>query len=112
MADCAAGALSPGFAVAANPSSAVGVVLAAAGYPGAPRKDDVVTGLDQLDPSVIAFHAGTRRDADDSLRTDGGRVVTLVARGDSAAEARQAVYAALPGVHFEGMQLPQRHRNR
>ncbi len=103
MADCPAGTLSPGCGVAANPSSAVGVVLAAAGYPGAPRRGDAITGLDQLDPHVIAFHAGTRREADDTLRTDGGRVLTLVARGDSPEEARQQVYGALPGIHFEGM---------
>ena len=104
LSDCAAGSLTPGFAQAAEPSRAVGVVLAAAGYPGAPRKGDVITGLDQLDPSILAFHAGTRREADDSLRTDGGRVLTLVARGASVHEARRQVYASLPEVHFEGMQ--------
>jgi phosphoribosylamine--glycine ligase len=104
LSDCAAGSLMPGFAQAVEPSRAVGVVLAAAGYPAAPRKGDVITGLDQLDPSILAFHAGTRREADDSLRTDGGRVLTLVARGASVHEARQQVYAALPGIHFEGMQ--------
>jgi phosphoribosylamine--glycine ligase len=104
LCDCAAGRVTPGFAQAAEPSRAVGVVLAAAGYPGVPRKGDVITGLDRLDPSILAFHAGTRREADDSLRTDGGRVLTLVARGASVHEARDRVYAALPGVHFEGMQ--------
>jgi phosphoribosylamine--glycine ligase len=103
LSDCAAGSLTPGFAQAAEPSRAVGVVLAAAGYPGAPRKGDVITGLDKLDPSILAFHAGTRREADDVLRTDGGRVLTLVARGASVHEARQKVYDALPVVHFEGM---------
>jgi phosphoribosylamine--glycine ligase len=102
--DCAAGNLLPGFAGAIEPSRAVGVVLAAAGYPAAPRKGDVITGLDQLDPSILAFHAGTVRAADDSLRADGGRVLTLVARGASVHEARQRVYAALPGIHFDGMQ--------
>jgi phosphoribosylamine---glycine ligase len=104
LADCASGNLTPGFARAADPRCAVGVVLAAAGYPGSPRKGDAVTGLDKLDPAIVAFHAGTRREADDSLRTDGGRVLTLVARGSSVEDARQQVYAALPGIHFEGMQ--------
>ncbi len=104
LSDCAAGSVTPGFAQAAEPSRAVGVVLAAAGYPAAPRKGDVITGLDKLDPGVLAFHAGTRREADDSLRTDGGRVLTLVARGASVHEARQRVYDALPAIHFEGMQ--------
>jgi phosphoribosylamine---glycine ligase len=104
LSDCAAGSLTPGFAHAAEPSRAVGVVLAAAGYPGSPRRGDVITGLDRLDPAIVAFHAGTRREPDDSLCTDGGRVLTLVARGASVDEARQQVYAALPGIHFEGMQ--------
>jgi phosphoribosylamine--glycine ligase len=104
LSDCAAGSLVPGISQAAEPSRAVGVVLAAAGYPAAPRKGDVITGLDRLDPSILAFHAGTRRQPDGSLRTDGGRVLTLVARGASVHEARQRVYEALPSVHFEGMQ--------
>ncbi|HEY8756374.1 MAG TPA: phosphoribosylamine--glycine ligase [Candidatus Dormibacteraeota bacterium] len=106
LSDCASGHLIPGFAAAIEPSRAVGVVLAAEGYPGSPRRGDVISGLDQLDPSILAFHAGTRREADDSLRTDGGRVLTLVARGASLHEARQRVYDALPGIHFDGM----RHR--
>jgi phosphoribosylamine---glycine ligase len=104
LSDCAAGTLTPGFAHATEPSRAVGVVLAAAGYPGSPCKGDVITGLDQLDPAIVAFHAGTRRQPDGSLRTDGGRVLTLVARGASIEDAREQVYTALPGIHFEGMQ--------
>ena len=107
MSDCASRSLTPGISLGAEPSRAVGVVLAAAGYPGALRKGDVITGLDSLDPGILAFHAGTRREPDDSLRTDGGRVLTLVARGASIHEARQKVYDALPSIHFEGMQ----HRN-
>ncbi len=104
LSDCAAGSVTPGFAQAAEPSRAVGVVLAAAGYPAVPRRGDVITGLDRLDPSIVAFHAGTRREADGGLRTDGGRVLTLVARGASVHQARERVYSALPGIHFEGMQ--------
>ncbi|HSP64704.1 MAG TPA: phosphoribosylamine--glycine ligase [Candidatus Deferrimicrobium sp.] len=104
LSDCAAGSLAPGLAPAVEPSRAVGVVLAAAGYPATPRTGDPITGLDQLDPSILAFHAGTRREPDDSLRTDGGRVLTLVARGASIHEARERVYSALPGIHFDGMQ--------
>jgi phosphoribosylamine--glycine ligase len=107
LSDCAAGSLTPGFAHAAEPSRAVGVVLAAPGYPGPPRTGDLITGLDGLDPAIVAFHAGTRREADGSLRTDGGRVLTIVARGASVEDAREQVYAALPGIHFEGVQ----HRN-
>jgi phosphoribosylamine--glycine ligase len=80
------------------------VVLAAAGYPDSPRRGDLISGLDRLDPSILAFHAGTSREPDGSLHTSGGRVLTLVARGDTLEAARQQVYAALPEVHFEGMQ--------
>jgi phosphoribosylamine--glycine ligase len=80
------------------------VVLAAAGYPGSPRRGDAISGLAELDPSILAFHAGTRREADGALRTDGGRVLTLVARGESREAARAHVYACLPAVHFDGMQ--------
>jgi phosphoribosylamine--glycine ligase len=104
LADCAAGTLASGFAGAVEPSRAVGVVLAAAGYPDSPRRGDRISGLDRLDPSILAFHAGTRREPDDSLHTSGGRVLTLVARGGTLEAARQQVYAALPTVHFEGMQ--------
>jgi phosphoribosylamine--glycine ligase len=99
-------------------SCAVGVVLAAAGYPGTPRRGDVISGLDRLDPSILAFHAATRRDPSSrdpgltreaaggagALRTDGGRVLTLVARGDSLEAATEQAYTALQGIYFEGMQ--------
>ncbi len=103
LSDCASGSLMSGFALAAEPSRSVAVVLAAQGYPASPRTGDVISGLDELDPSILAFHAGTRRDHDDVLRTDGGRVLTLVARGRSVDDARREVYEALPAIHFEGV---------
>lgn len=102
--DSATGRLAPGRVAPGSRPAAAAVVLAAAGYPGAPQRGDVITGLDTTDPGVLAFHAGTRRDADGTVRTDGGRVLTLVARGDSLDEARRQAYAAVAGVHFEGMQ--------
>jgi phosphoribosylamine--glycine ligase len=102
--DCAHGTLVPGRVARTEQPCAVGVVLAAAGYPATPRRGDAITGLERLDPGVLAFHAGTRRDAAGTLRTDGGRVLTLVVRGDTPEVARQRVYAGLPQVHFEGMQ--------
>lgn len=101
---CASGGLSPGVARRAPQSHAVGVVVAAAQYPGTPRRGDAITGLERLDPAILAFHAGTRRESDGSLRTDGGRILTLVARGASLEGARRKVYAAVPEVHFDGMQ--------
>jgi phosphoribosylamine--glycine ligase len=100
---CARGGLAPGVA-RTLPGAAVGVVAAAAGYPGAVRRGDAITGLGDLDADALLFHAGTRRDPDGTVRTAGGRVLTVVARGDGLASARAAAYANLARVRFEGMQ--------
>jgi phosphoribosylamine---glycine ligase len=100
---CARGGLAPGVARTAG-GAAVGVVAAAAGYPGAVRRGDAVSGLDRLEPDALLFHAGTRRDPDGTVRTAGGRVLTVVARGETLAVARDAAYANLGRVRFEGMQ--------
>jgi phosphoribosylamine--glycine ligase len=82
-----------------------GVVLAAAGYPEQPRLGEPIDGLEALSkdlpPDVVAFHAGTRRDGE-RLVTSGGRVLTLVARGATLADARRRVYAAASLVSFAG----------
>ncbi len=89
-----------------DPRVAIGVVLAAAGYPGAVRKGAVISGLDRLAarPDVKAFHAGTVRGEDGLLRASGGRVLCVVALGDDIAAARSRAYAAIEEVAFEGMQ--------
>ncbi|MBJ7609883.1 MAG: phosphoribosylamine--glycine ligase [Candidatus Dormibacteraeota bacterium] len=108
--DCAHGDLAAGRVARRAQSSAVGVVLAAAGYPASPRRGDLIEGLEGLGPSsaadgdVLAFHAGTRRHPDGTLRTEGGRVVTLVARGERTEEAREHVYGAVGRISFAGMQ--------
>jgi phosphoribosylamine--glycine ligase len=78
----------------------VGVVAASGGYPGHYAKGLPITGLETLDPDVLVFHAGTRRDAQGDLVTAGGRVLTVAALGSSLAEARGRVYANLSRVHF------------
>jgi phosphoribosylamine--glycine ligase len=75
-----------------------GVVLAAPGYPEAPRTGDTISGLGDLRPGVHAFHAGTRREADRVL-TSGGRVLCVV--GDD----RDNVYRAVDSIHFAGKQF-------
>jgi phosphoribosylamine--glycine ligase len=106
MLSAAAGRLSPGRIALAGTGAAAAVVLAADGYPETPpRRGDAITGLDALDPAVLAFHAGTTRDADGTVRTNGGRVLTLVARGETVDDARRQAYAAAGTVHFEGMQF-------
>ncbi|MGZ3673901.1 MAG: phosphoribosylamine--glycine ligase, partial [Ktedonobacterales bacterium] len=82
-------------------NAACGVVLASSGYPGPFEKGLPITGLDTLDPDILAFHAGTRQH-DGQLVTSGGRVLTLVATGPTVAAARERVYANIERVHFPG----------
>ena len=83
----------------------VGVVLAAAGYPDAPRSGDVISGLDAAaaEPGALVFHAGTIR-RDGQILTAGGRVLTIVGRAATYQAAVDAAYRAVSKVHFEGMQ--------
>ncbi len=63
------------------PQTAVGVVLAAAGYPDTPRKGDIISGLDEADQIGKVFHAGTSADAEGRILTNGGRVLCVVGLG-------------------------------
>ncbi len=87
--------------------SALGVVLAAAGYPDTPRKGDVITGLDRLTvdthPDCKVFHAGTA-DAEGRIVVAGGRVLCVTALGDSVRQAQRSAYAAVADIRFDGMQ--------
>jgi phosphoribosylamine--glycine ligase len=87
-------------------ASAVCVVLASGGYPEAFAAGKEIFGLDALTPreSIVAFHAGTRRDGD-RLVTAGGRVlgITAVSRSGSLREAVHDVYDAVAAVTFDGM---------
>ena len=82
---------------------AIGVVLAADGYPGRVRTGDVIEGLDApLAPQAKVFHAGTRLDDAGRVVSAGGRVLTVCALGDDIAAARRHAYAALERIHLEG----------
>ncbi len=85
---------------------AVCVVLASAGYPRAVVSGRRIAGLDAAaaDPDVVVFHAGTRRQADGSFATAGGRVLGITARGANVAEARDRAYRAVAQVTFDGRQ--------
>jgi phosphoribosylamine--glycine ligase len=81
--------------------AALAVVMAAGGYPGRYRTGDRITGLDTIaDPAVKVFHAATRR-RDGQLVTDGGRVLTVVARGNDVAEAQARAYASVAHIRFD-----------
>ncbi|NTV87186.1 MAG: phosphoribosylamine--glycine ligase, partial [Burkholderiaceae bacterium] len=82
---------------------ALGVVMAAAGYPHAPRKGDVITGLPKDADDVMVFHAGTV-EKDGAILSAGGRVLCVTALADSVKQAQQHAYDAARGIHFDGMQ--------
>jgi phosphoribosylamine---glycine ligase len=83
---------------------ALGVVLAAAGYPGEPRKGDEIGGLPRPAEDCRVFHAGTRLEGKRVL-TNGGRVLCVTALGDSLKMARARAYAAADSIRFDGMQF-------
>ncbi len=84
--------------------AAVEVVLASEGYPQAPVPGAVIEGLDRVPDDVLVFHAGTARSGTDVV-VNGGRVIDLVALGDSVSLARQRVYEAAPLVTWPGVQF-------
>ena len=87
-----------------KPQTAVGVVLAAAGYPDAPRKGDAIGGLEEADGIGKIFHAGTTQNAAGDTVTNGGRVLCAVGLGEDAAAAKARAYQAVGKIHFAGMQ--------
>jgi phosphoribosylamine--glycine ligase len=86
-----------------SPDASVTTVVAAPGYPDAPRTGDRIE-LPEPGPGVQIFHAGTRRDADGTLCTAGGRVVAVTAVAPTVEAARQASLAAAQKVRFPGAQ--------
>ena len=83
--------------------SALGVVLAAGGYPDEPRKGDEITGLPKATEDCRIFHAGTKLDGK-RVVTNGGRVLCVTALGDSLKIARTRAYEAVDAIRFDGMQ--------
>jgi phosphoribosylamine--glycine ligase len=90
--------------VAWDRRTALGVVMAAAGYPDAPRNDDAITALPADADDCVVFHAGTQL-VDGGLRTTGGRVLCVTALGDSVRAAQKRAYEAVDQVHFDGAQF-------
>jgi phosphoribosylamine--glycine ligase len=84
--------------------TALGVVMAAAGYPEAPRKGDIISGIPAENADSVTFHAGTALN-NDQLTTTGGRVLCVVGLGDSVKVAQKQAYQVLDQIHFDGMQF-------
>ncbi len=90
-----------------RPEWAVSVVLASAGYPGSYEKGKVILGIEEAEAleGVTVFHAGTAVNADGELVTNGGRVLNVVALGDTFEQARERAYEACDLINFEGKQF-------
>jgi phosphoribosylamine--glycine ligase len=82
---------------------ALGVVMAAAGYPMNPRKGDVITGLPKDEADAMVFHAGTAAVNGQTI-TSGGRVLCVTVLADSVKQAQQKAYEVAKGIHFDGQQ--------
>ena len=83
---------------------ALGVVVAAQGYPEHPRKGDLISALPADSDDAVVFHAGTARDQQ-QLVTSGGRVLCVTALGENLRSARRRAYEAVAQVRFEGAQF-------
>ena len=83
--------------------TALGVVMAAPGYPLHPRKGDPITGLPRDTDEAVVFHAGTVK-KDGVVLTAGGRVLCVTVLADNVKQAQQRAYEVSQGIHFDGMQ--------
>ncbi len=114
-----AGSLGPWLLAAANgrlpadaparlpelPDAAVGIVLAAKGYPGDPRRGDPIAGLEAAEQrGQLVFHAGTFGRPQGGYGTNGGRVLTVVGRGHDLTAAREAAERAAEAITWDGLQ--------
>jgi len=80
----------------------VGVVMASGGYPASYKTGFPISGLDDLDKDIMVFHAGTKLGEKGEVLTNGGRVLAVVGRAKTIAEAREKVYENITRINFEG----------
>ena len=100
---CATGTLAQMPPPVWRDEAAICVVIAAEGYPDAPRTGAAITGAEQdFGEDVVVFHAGASRDADGTLRASGGRVLNVCARGATLQAARDKAYAAVAKIDLPG----------
>ncbi len=88
-----------------DPRVALGVVMAASGYPLPPRKGDIIQHLPPEEQDAVVFHAGTKVSSDGKLHTSGGRVLCVTALGHTTAQAQKRAYQLLSQIQFEGAQF-------
>ncbi|MFQ3786080.1 phosphoribosylamine--glycine ligase [Halomonas sp. A29] len=105
---CLAGALGElaGQTCEWDPHAAVGVVLAAGGYPGSYRKGDAIEGLEAAAiTGCKVFHAGTAEDDQGRVVTSGGRVLCVTALGQGVSQARDLAYQGVAAIRWDGVQF-------
>ena len=86
-----------------SPQSALGVVLAAGGYPLSYNKGDTIEGLETIsEQNIKVFHAGTKQE-DDVIRTAGGRVLCVTALGNDIKQAQENAYRAVEKINWKGV---------
>jgi phosphoribosylamine--glycine ligase len=105
LSDAARGILPAGAGTSLRAEgAAVGIVLAAKGYPGDPRRGDPIEGLDAAEIGALVFHAGTVLRPGGGFGTNGGRVLTVVGRGADLRTARAIAERAAEAIHWDGLQ--------
>jgi phosphoribosylamine--glycine ligase len=87
-----------------DPRVALGVVMAASGYPGAPRTGDLIHGFPEAAEDYHVFHAGTARE-DERVVVSGGRVLCVTALGHNVKTAQRRAYEVADRIRFDGMQM-------
>ncbi len=104
--DASIDGMANGLEVRMKPGASACVIAASAGYPNAPRKGDVISGLDvPLPPDTVVFHAGTALDDHGNTVTAGGRVLAVTASSATLDDALFCAYHALKQIRFDGMQF-------
>lgn len=78
------------------------VVLTSGGYPGEYEKGKEIRGIENLDEEIILFHNGTKK-VEGKFHTNGGRVLSVTALGDTLATAREKIYDNVDKISFDGM---------
>jgi phosphoribosylamine--glycine ligase len=103
MLECATGRLTAFGVLPVKPNATVSLVLAADGYPDAPRRGDVISGIDaaRADDALV-FGAGVARNEAGDIVTAGGRVMSVVGTGADIAEAAEHAYAAAERIGYSG----------
>ena len=100
---CARGELEKAPKLSFNNICSACIVAASKGYPKNPQKGDQININFEPNSSIQIFHAGTKIDNNDNIITSGGRVLSIVAQGESFNNAFKLAYASLKKIHFEGM---------